>query len=122
VTVAIWVSLAAAVGAVCRYLLDQAVQRRHRSSLPWGTFTINISGSFALGLVTGLALHHGLATTAATTLGTGFIGGYTTWSTYIWESYALAENGDHRGAAANVVGSVVLGLAAAAAGLGLALL
>lgn len=119
---AVAVGLAASVGAVCRYLLDQLVSHLHDQSFPWGTFLINVSGSFLLGLITGLAAHHGLGTRAATVLGVGFAGGYTTWSTYLWESLALAETGALAQATANVLGSLALGLLAAAAGFGVALL
>jgi CrcB protein len=111
---------AAAVGAVCRYLLDQVVQHQHDHSFPVGTVVINVSGSFLLGLVTGLAAHHGLPAVPTTVLGTGFLGGYTTWSTYLWESFSLAESGEVASAAVNLLGSLVVGLLAAAAGLGLA--
>lgn len=115
------VALAAALGAIARYLLDRVVQQRHSSVMPWGTFTINITGAFLLGLVTGLQLHHGLSHNTLAILGTGLLGGYTTWSTFIWESFALTEQGALRGAIVNVAGSMAVGLAAAAAGLGLAL-
>lgn len=116
------VGLAAAAGAVCRYLLDQVIQHRHDQTFPWGTFVINVSGSLVLGLVTGLALHHGLAAATTTVVGVGFAGGYTTWSTYLWESLALAESGALLSATVNVLGSLAVGFAAAAAGFGLALL
>jgi CrcB protein len=119
---ALLVSVAAAVGACGRYVLDIVIQRRHGSGLPWGTFIINVTGSFALGLVTGLALHHGLGGRATTVLGTGLLGGYTTWSTFTWETFALAEQSRDWAAAANTIGSLAIGLAAAAGGLGLALL
>ena len=119
---AIGVAVAAAVGALARYLLDRAIQRRHSSVLPWGTFTINITGALLLGLVIGLQLHHGLSKNAVAILGTGLLGGYTTWSTFVWESFALAEQGTVNEAAMNVAGSIVIGLGAAAVGLGLALL
>ena len=115
------VALAAAVGALARYLIDRAIQQRHTSVLPWGTFTINVTGALLFGLVTGLQLHHGLSHNMLTILGTGLLGGYTTWSTFVWESFALTEQGVVRAAVVNVTGSVVIGLAAAAAGLGLAL-
>jgi CrcB protein len=89
---------------------------------PFGTVVVNLTGSFVLGLATGLATHHGLAETPTLIIGSGFAGGYTTLSTWAWESLALAEDGDLAGASANVVGSFAAGLAAAAAGLGLALL
>lgn len=119
---AVAVGLAAALGAVSRYLLDQVVQHRHDQSFPWGTFIINVSGSLLLGVITGLAVHHGLPAAPTTIVGVGFIGGYTTWSTYLWESLALAETGSLGRALANVFGSLGAGLLAAAAGLGLALL
>jgi CrcB protein len=119
---AVAVGLAAGVGAVARYLVDQVVQLRSRAEFPMGTLLVNLSGSLLLGLTTGLALHHGLATTATILIGTGFAGGYTTLSTWAWESLALAEQGDLLEAAVNVAGSFLGGLAAAAAGLGLALL
>jgi CrcB protein len=117
---ALWVSLAAAAGAAARYSLDATIQRRHPSVLPWGTFVINVTGSFALGLVTGLATHHGLGSRWEAILGVGLLGGYTTWSTFMWESFALAEQRRLGAAVLNVAASLALGLGAAAAGLALA--
>ena len=116
------VALVAGVGAVARYLADTAIQRGHRSTFPVGTLTINVIGSFVLGLVTGLATHHGLGSRTAIIVGVGFCGGFTTFSTWMWESLVLTRSGAVRAAAANMLGSVALGLLAAAAGLGLALL
>jgi CrcB protein len=116
------VALAAALGAASRYVLDQVVQHQHDQTFPWGTFVINVTGSFVLGLATGLSMHHGLPSDATTIVGVGFAGGYTTWSTYMWESLALAQAGALAEAAVNVLGSLVVGLTAAAAGFGLALL
>jgi len=120
VILAVAVGLAAAVGAVCRYALDLVIQHRHDSILPWGTFTINASGSLLLGLVTGLGLHHGLPHAATVVLAAGFAGGYTTWSTWAWESLAMAEDGSRVEGTANIAGSLVVGLAAAGVGLALA--
>jgi CrcB protein len=116
------VALAAGVGAVLRYVVDQLVQQRTRSDFPYGTLVINLSGSLLLGLTTGLALHHGLARTPTLVVGVGFAGGYTTLSTWAWETLALAEARAFWRATANVVISFAAGLACAAAGLGLALL
>jgi CrcB protein len=118
----LFVALAAGVGAVLRYLVDRSVQHRTRGHFPFGTVVVNLTGSFVLGLATGLAAHHGLAATPTLIIGSGFAGGYTTLSTMAWESLALAEEGDVPAAAANIVLSFAAGLAAAGAGLGLALL
>lgn len=114
------VALAAGVGAAARYVLDQVVQHRTRSRFPYGTLLVNVTGSLLLGVVTGLSLDHGLPSSPTVVLGVGFAGGYTTLSTWAWESLALAETGQRLGATANVLGSLALGLAAAAVGLGLA--
>jgi CrcB protein len=116
------IALAAGLGAVARYVIDQLVQYRARGDFPYGTVIINVTGSLVLGAATGLALHHGLASTPTLVIGSGFAGGYTTLSTWAWETLALAETGDVWEASLNVVGSFAAGLAAAAAGLGLALL
>jgi fluoride exporter len=116
------VALAAGAGAVLRYLVDQVVQHRARGEFPYGTLVVNLSGSMLLGVTTGLALHHGLPPTPTLVIGTGFLGGYTTLSTWAWETLALAETGDLLEASVNIVGGFAAGLAAAAAGLGLALL
>jgi CrcB protein len=109
------------VGAPSRYLLDRAVTRRVNSDLPWGTFAINISGSFLLGFLTGLTLSHHLSDLGKALLGTGFCGAYTTFSTFTFETLRLLEDGRYFEAAANVVVSVLVGLAAATAGLALGL-
>jgi len=116
------VAAAAAAGAVCRYLLDAVVQAQHERDFPWGIFVVNVSGSLLLGLVTGLGTHHGLAGTVASVVGIGFAGGYTTWSTYIWDSLSLVTSGERSAAVLNLLGSLGACLAAAAAGFGLALL
>lgn len=118
---AVWVGLAAAAGAVLRYVVDLVIQHQHDMTFPWGTLSINVVGSFGLGLVTGLAAHHGLGTAAAVVLGVGLCGGFTTWSTFMWETLALGSSRAVLEAALNVGLSLALGLAAAAAGLGLAL-
>jgi CrcB protein len=122
---AIGVSLVAAIGAVSRYLLDQTVQHWHRrrwaaGAFPWGTFAINVTGSFLLGLFTGLAAHHGLTSAGLAILGSGFCAGFTTFSTWMWETVALAESGAVPKATANLLGSIAAGLLAAGAGLWLA--
>ncbi len=116
------VSVAAGLGAVARYLLDHLVRHRVGRPFPYGTLLINVSGSLLLGLVLGLAAHHGLGSATVAVLGTGFVGGFTTLSTWAYESVALARFGLRRQSVVNVAASFALGLAAAAAGFGLALL
>ena len=119
--VTLLVTVAAGIGAVARYVVDRAVQRRAGAGFPYGTLLVNVTGSFVLGLVVGMAAHHGLGSTPAAVLGAGFAGGYTTLSTWAWESLALAEAGSGSAAVLNVLGSLALGLTAGGAGLGLAM-
>jgi CrcB protein len=115
------VALAAGLGAVARYVVDQVIEHRTRGRFPVGTVTVNLTGSLLLGIVTGLSLHHGLSQRTTLILGLGLAGGYTTFSTWAWESIVLGGVGAWRSAVLNAVGSVAAGLAVAALGLGLAL-
>jgi CrcB protein len=114
------VAAAGALGAACRYVVDGVVQDRVEGVFPWGTWVINVSGSLALGFLAGLGLYHGLAEMPRTIIGTGFLGGYTTFSTLVFESVRLFEDGSRYESLLNVVGSLAAGLAAAAVGLALA--
>nr|WP_217498885.1 fluoride efflux transporter CrcB [Leifsonia sp. C5G2] len=111
------VGLAGGVGAVARLVLDGLLRARVRLAFPLGTTVINVTGSFLLGLVTGLALAHGLPPEWRAALGTGFLGGYTTFSTASYETVRLAQQRRYRAALANGVGMLVLALAAAGLGL-----
>lgn len=115
------VALGAAVGAPLRYLVDRAVQARHDAVFPWGTLIVNVAGSFILGLVVGGTAAGAVPGSVAALVGTGFCGALTTYSTFGYETLRLAETGASRDAVLNVVVSVVLGLAAAACGVALAL-
>ena len=116
------VAVASGLGSVVRYGLDQSVTRRLGRGFPYGTLLVNVTGSFLLGLTLGWSRHHGLASGPALLLGSGFAGGYTTLSTWAWETLVLARDKHVVGALLNLVSSLVLGLCATAAGLGLALL
>ncbi len=113
----LWVALGSGVGAPARYVLDRLVQGRHERIFPWGTLVINLTGAFALGLLVGETQHHDVASWLVPALGTGFLGGYTTFSTFTWETLRLAEDGAFAAAVANVAASTALGLGAAALGL-----
>jgi fluoride exporter len=117
VTLALVVGLAGGIGSASRYLIDGVVQGRTGGVFPFGTLTVNVIGSFLLGLLTGLALYHGLANAPKAVLGAGFCGGLTTWSTASWETVRLAEEGAHGKAAVNAVGGLAISIAAAAAGI-----
>ena len=106
------VLLAGGAGAVLRFLVDRAVARRAARSFPFGTLTVNVSGAALLGLLGGLALNRHAALLADT----AFIGSYTTFSTWMLETQRLSEERQVRDAVANVVASIVLGIAAALLG------
>lgn len=111
--------VAAGVGAPARYLLDGWVQDHAVGAFPWGTFVVNVTGCLGLGVLTGLGLYHGLDATTRTALGTGGMGAYTTFSTFTFETVRLAEEGALDEAFRNAAASLVVGLAAASAGLAL---
>lgn len=113
-TVLVWfgVALLGGLGAVARLTVDKAVSRRLSASFPYGTLVVNVSGALLLGFFAGLALPAHIALLA----GTGFVGSYTTFSTWMLETHRLAEERQAWSALANIVASVVLGLGAALLG------
>lgn len=112
--------VAAATGAVLRYLLDGIIADRTEGSFPWGTFVINVSGALLSGFLTGLALYHAFPATPKVVLVTGFCGAYTTFSTFTFETVRLIEESALTEAALNVGGSLLAGTFAAGVGLALA--
>ena len=110
-------SLAGGLGAVARFALDGLVVARAGRRFPYGTLLINISGSLLLGVLTGLTLAHGAPTVLRTVAGTGFCGGYTTFSTASFETVRLLQERRWAAALANGAGTLVLTLLAAALGL-----
>jgi len=112
------VALGGAAGAVTRYVIDGFVSDRAGGAFPWGTLVINVSGSALVGLLFALAIERGvLPASIRAPLMIGFIGAYTTFSTLMLESWRLWEDGAVGLAAVNVVGSILLGLAALFVGL-----
>jgi fluoride exporter len=109
--VAVWIGvmLLGGAGAVARFQLDRAVSKRIGKPFPFGTLAVNLSGAMLLGFFAGLALTPHVALLA----GTGFVGSYTTFSTWMLETQRLGEERQVVGAFANIAVSVVLGLAAA---------
>jgi fluoride exporter len=112
VNVLVWacVVIIGGAGSVARFLADGFVGPWR--DFPLGSLAVNVSGSVALGLITGLAVGHDAALLA----GTAAVGSYTTFSTWMFETQRLAEERQHRKATVNVIASLVLGVAAAALG------
>jgi fluoride exporter len=104
----IGVAACGALGAAARYLVHIAVAARTGERFPFGTLTINLSGSFALGLLVGAAA----SSDTSRLVGLGFFGGYTTFSTWMLDSERLGHDGDRAAAALNIVGSVIAGVLA----------
>lgn len=110
----LWCGIAAVggLGALARFEVDGRVQLRSAGEFPFGTLVVNVSGSFVLGLLTGFSV----AGDTALLAGTGLVGSFTTFSTWMLETERLAEDGEGRLALANVACSLLAGSAAAAAG------
>jgi fluoride exporter len=106
----IWyIAAGSAAGGVARYLLSTAIQQRVATPFPAGTLVVNITGSLALGIVLRYALGSpAISPEMRVLMTTGFLGGYTTFSAFSYESVALIESGDYRRAGAYVLASVVL--------------
>ncbi len=100
------------IGALARFGLDGSVGRRVGSAFPLGTLVVNLLGSFVLGVLVGAALR----SSEELLLGTGLIGAFTTFSTWMLESHRLGEDGRLRLGALNIAISLVLGIAFAWAG------
>ena len=109
-----WAGIAAfgAVGAAARFWVDGAVSARFPTDFPIGTFVVNLTGAVALGVLVGA----GLPRASLLVVGTGFLGGYTTFSTWMVESERLGEVGQVVFLFANLGLSIALGFGAAALG------
>lgn len=106
-----------ALGSVARYLVTMLVVSRLGPGFPWGTFAINVTGSFAIGVVLQLAVTRAdFSPYLRLFLTTGILGGYTTFSAFAFETYGLAADGFAVRSIAYAVGSVLVGVAAAYAG------
>ena len=115
------IAIGAAVGGVSRYYLSAAVQHRMGTTFPWGTLVINVTGSLVLGFL----MRYAISTPAVSVemralLTTGFCGGYTTFSTYSYETATLIEDGQLGRAGTYALASVLLALAGTFGGFALA--
>jgi CrcB protein len=113
-TMLVWVGVAVlgGVGALSRWTLDGLVSTRWGREFPLGTLVVNLTGAFALGLLVGAGVQGDVLLLA----GTAALGSYTTFSTWMFESHRLGEDGERRLAVANLAVSLAAGLAAALAG------
>lgn len=109
-----WIGVAVlgAFGALGRFTVDGAVSARWPSDFPFGTLAVNLSGGLALGALVGI----GLAGDGLLVLGTGLLGGYTTFSTWMFETQRLGEDGEWRLMWLNLAGPMLAGLAATGLG------
>jgi len=115
----LWVALGSVFGGMTRFWVSGAVARRVGETFPWGTMTVNVSGAFAIGVIGGMAsTGQGIFATPNPWLFavTGFLGCYTTVSSFSLQTLSLARDGEGRRAAGNVVLSLLLCLTAVALG------
>lgn len=108
------------LGAVTRFVVDRKISRHTKSSFPFGIMVVNISGALLLGFLSGLIGGPIVNDLVALLAGSAFLGAYTTFSTWMLDTQRFTEERRIWPAAANIVVSVVLGIAAAAAGLWIA--
>jgi CrcB protein len=117
IPVFILLGVAGGLGAGVRFLVDGAIRSHLHTAFPWATTIINVSGSIVLGLITGLTTTHLLSTDLSVIIGTGFLGGYTTFSTASYETVQLIKQ--RRYGSSFISGVLMLVFSVAAAALGL---
>ena len=116
----LWIAVGGALGAIGRFGVSSWISERSSFS-PLGTFVVNISGAFALGLFAGLGQHQFTFSTEISRLvATGVLGSYTTFSTLVYETFSLIEKDRNRAALLYAVGSQLTGVLAIVLGLGIA--
>lgn len=113
--IALGIAIGGGLGAAARYLLDRFIASRQRSPFPLGTLIINVTGSLMLGALIGASTSWQLTDGVLSWAGTGFLGGYTTFSTFTFETVRLLEDGGWREAWINLLLSGPLSFAAAGA-------
>lgn len=111
------VGLAGGLGAGTRFVVDGLIRAKLRTALPVATIAINVTGSFLLGLIAGAVIVHAAPPELQVIAGTGFLGGYTTFSTASFETVRLVQSRRTGLALVNGIGTAVVAVAAAAAGL-----
>lgn len=107
------------IGGALRYLLSQFVQARYPAAFPYGTFGVNIIGCLLIGVVFAVAERNNLPQEWRLFLATGVLGGFTTFSSFSYETVILLRDGQHFPAAAYIFASIVVGLLATFIGIAL---
>ena len=112
------VALGSALGGICRYLMQQALQKHVVGAFPLGTLAVNILGCFVIGLVTGMATRTNLISPAARLfLSVGICGGFTTFSSFMMENFTLSQSGQVLSMTLYVGLSLIVGYMATMAGM-----
>lgn len=109
-------TLLGGLGAVCRFLIDTAINKRNRLTIPLGTIVVNVTACLLMGLLTGWALSHAGSDGVRTLLGSGFLGGYSTFGTASVEGVRLLRSGRTVEGIVHTGGMLMLSLAATLAG------
>lgn len=112
-----WIGIGGAAGAMTRYAVEAWISARAQATFPFGTLVVNVTGCFLLGFLIAITSQRFLAySTLRAALAIGFLGAYTTFSTFAFDSMRLAEEGSVARAAINVVANVAVGVLAVVAG------
>ncbi len=114
---ALAVALGGALGALARWGVGAGMEARFGVAFPWGTLLVNLAGAFALGAVYGAATQVELSTEARAFVSVGFLGAFTTFSTFSYEAVALLQRGETTRAVGYLLASVAIGLLAVVVGL-----
>lgn len=118
--ITVLIAIFGGLGAVLRFVTDGTIRTILGRNFPWATLIINITGSFILGLMTGLVLHNEASGNLLLIIGAGFCGGFTTFSTAIFEAVRLIEERRYNAVMLQIFGTAILSLSAAGVGLWLA--
>jgi fluoride exporter len=114
----VWVGIGGALGAIARYVVGRELTERVGDLFPWGTFTVNVTGALLIGVLFALLTEKGIGHDQLRLfLVVGFLGGYTTFSSYTLEAVNLLESGDWTTALVYLIGSNLLGLLACVVGM-----
>ena len=114
----IWIAVAGAMGAICRWGVNRAGHEMLGSDFAWGTLIANVTGCFLLGFIMNFGLTSDkLSAEVRTAIAVGFLGALTTFSTFSYETVGYIENGSWAPAIINIGSNVLLGLGATLAGL-----